>query len=65
MNNIQQLTYYNNMTQNKTLTTILAIGAVILVATLGSIFVNIGMDWFATLVKPTEWVLNIVIPIGK
>ena len=51
------------MMQNKTLNIILSIGAVILVAVLGSIFVNLGMDWFDTLIKPSEWVPNIVIPI--
>lgn len=51
------------MMKSKTLNTILAIGAVILVAVLGSIFVNIGMEWFDTLLKPSEWVPNIVIPI--
>lgn len=51
------------ITRNKTLTIILSIGAVVLVAALGSIFVNLGMDWFDGLVKPSEWVSNIVIPI--
>ena len=51
------------MMKNKTLTTVISIAAVILVAVLGSIFVNIGMDWFDTLIKPNEWVPNIVIPI--
>ena len=36
---------------------------VIVVAGLGSIFVNIGMDWFNTLNRPTDWVPNVVIPI--
>ena len=49
--------------KNKTLTTVISIGAVILVAALGSIFVNLGMDWFDGLVKPSEWVPNIIIPI--
>ena len=51
------------MMKNKTLTTVISIGAVILVAVLGSIFVNLGMDWFDSLVKPSEWVPNIIIPI--
>jgi tryptophan-rich sensory protein len=51
------------MTNNKTLNIILTIGAVVLVAVLGSIFVNMGMDWFDSLVKPSEWVPNITIPI--
>ena len=42
---------------------ILAIIAVVIVAVLGSIFVNLGMDWFNLLNKPTQWIPNIVIPI--
>ena len=37
--------------------------SVVLVALLGSIFVEMGMDWFDGLNKPTEWIPNIVIPI--
>ncbi len=36
---------------------------VIIVAVLGSIFVNIGMPWFGSLIKPSQWIPNIVIPI--
>ena len=36
---------------------------IVLVAVLGSIFVNIGMEWFNSLVKPTQWIPNFVIPI--
>lgn len=36
---------------------------IIVVAGLGSIFVMLGMDWFATLNKPTQWVPDFVIPI--
>ena len=42
---------------------ILAIIAVVIVAVLGSIFVNLGIDWFNLLNKPTQWIPNIVIPI--
>ena len=49
--------------KNKNLTIIFSIAAVVLVAALGSVFVNMGMDWFDTLVKPSEWVPNIIIPI--
>ncbi|MBO5910229.1 MAG: tryptophan-rich sensory protein, partial [Clostridia bacterium] len=51
------------MMQNKTLNIIFSIGAVVLVAVLGSVFVNMGMDWFDGLIKPSEWVPNILIPI--
>lgn len=36
---------------------------IVTVAVLGSVFVNIGMDWFMSLNKPTQWIPNIVIPI--
>ena len=36
---------------------------IIVVAVLESIFVNLGMDWFDSLTKPSEWVPNFVIPI--
>lgn len=51
------------MMRNKSLTIIFSIAAVVLVAVLGSVFVNMGMDWFDTLIKPSEWVPNIIIPI--
>ena len=34
-----------------------------LVAVLGSVFVNLGMEWFNSLAKPAQWIPNIVIPI--
>ena len=37
--------------------------AVVLVALLGWVFVDMGMDWFDGLRKPSEWVPNIIIPI--
>jgi len=36
---------------------------IIVVAGLGSIFVMLGMDWFVTLNKPSQWVPDFVIPI--
>jgi tryptophan-rich sensory protein len=41
----------------------LIIISIVIVAVLGSIFVNIGMDWFAALNKPSQWIPNIIIPI--
>ena len=49
--------------ENKKLKTILSIGGVLLVAVLGTIFVNIGMAWFNSLEKPSQWIPNFVIPI--
>lgn len=48
---------------NKKLNIFLSICVIILVAILGSVFVNLGMDWFDSLNKPSEWLPNIVIPI--
>lgn len=42
---------------------ILAVVGVIIVAVLGSIFVNLGMEWFNSLIKPMQWIPNIIIPI--
>lgn len=42
---------------------LLAVASVILVAGLGSLFVNLGMDWFNGLSKPSHWIPNILIPI--
>lgn len=42
---------------------LLAVASVILVAGLGSLFVNLGMDWFNGLSKPAQWIPNILIPI--
>lgn len=41
----------------------IAIASIIVVAGLGSLFVNLGIDWFNALVKPSEWIPNFVIPI--
>lgn len=43
---------------------LLSFGLVILVAGLGTLFVNLGFDWFAVLNKPQEWVPDFVIPIA-
>ena len=42
---------------------IISILAVILVAGLGTLFVNLGSTWFNTLLKPSQWIPNIVIPV--
>lgn len=51
------------MERNQTKKILLSFAVIIVVAALGSVFVNLGMDWFDTLNKPTQWVPNIVIPI--
>ncbi len=40
-----------------------SVGPIILVAVLGSVFVFLGRDWFAALIKPDQWVNSIIIPI--
>ena len=49
--------------ENKTLKIILIFAFIALVAGLGSLFVNLGSDWFNALTTPTQWIPNIVIPI--
>lgn len=39
------------------------VAPIVVVAVLGSIFVNLGMDWFNGLTKPTQWIPNWVIPV--
>lgn len=36
---------------------------IILVAVLGSVFVNLGSDWFNSLLTPTQWIPNFIIPV--
>ncbi len=45
------------------LSVIICIISILIVAGLGSLFVNLGMEWFSQLSRPTQWVPNIVIPI--
>ena len=42
---------------------VVGISSVLLVALLGWVFVDMGMDWFNGLNKPSEWIPNAVIPI--
>lgn len=43
---------------------VITIVAIIIVAGLGSFFVNMGMSWFDALEKPSQWIPNFVIPIA-
>ena len=36
---------------------------ILVVAVLGSVFVNLGMYWFNNLNKPSQWIFNPIIPI--
>ena len=51
------------MTKQKIINALFVILPITLVAVLGSVFVNIGMEWFNGLTQPTQWIPNIVIPI--
>ncbi len=51
------------MNKNLIKNIVLTFGSVILVSVLGSIFVNLGMEWFDSLVKPSQWIPDYVIPI--
>ena len=51
------------MERNQTKKIIISFAVIILVAGLGSVFVNLGMAWFNSLNKPSQWIPNIVIPI--
>ena len=42
----------------------IAIFAIVLVAGLGSLFVNLGIGWYETLVVPSQWIPSYVIPIA-
>ncbi len=37
--------------------------SIIIVAVLGSVFVNLGMDWYSSVNKPSMWVPSFVFPI--
>ena len=39
------------------------VAPIVIVAVLGSVFVNFGMDWFNELIKPSQWIPNWVIPV--
>ena len=52
-----------NIFKNKTFQIILSFIFIIVVAGLGSLFFSLGMNWFNGLVKPSQWIPNVVIPI--
>lgn len=51
------------MIKNETKKIILIVVSIVIVAVLGSVFVNLGSDWFAELNKPTQWIPDFIIPI--
>ena len=48
---------------NKNIKILITIISIIVVAGLGTLFVNLGIGWFNGLVKPSQWIPNFVIPI--
>lgn len=51
------------MNKTSKINIIIMIVSIAVVAGLGTLFVNLGTDWFNALNKPNEWIPNVVIPI--
>ena len=49
--------------KNNVLRIIGVVAPIVLVAVLGSVFVNLGMEWFDGLIKPSQWIPNWIIPV--
>ena len=49
--------------KNNVLRIVGVVAPIVLVAVLGSVFVNLGMDWFNALLKPSQWIPNWIIPV--
>lgn len=47
----------------KNIKIIITILSIIVVAGLGSVFVNLGSEWFNSLIKPSQWISDFVIPL--
>lgn len=51
------------MKKQKTISIIFSFLSILIVASLGSVFVYLGRNWFNLLDKPSQWIPNFVIPI--
>ena len=51
------------MEKNNIKKILITILSIVVGAVLGSVFVNLGMDWFNSLLKPSQWIPNVLIPI--
>lgn len=51
------------MKKEKIFNYIIAVSSIAVVALLGGIFTNKGMNWYDDLYKPSQWIPSIVIPI--
>ena len=64
---LKLFTYNNSMnnkdTKNIVISFSIIITSIVAVAFLGSLFVNIGMDWYALLNRPSQYAPNILFPI--
>ena len=49
--------------KQKIVSYLIILGSIVLVAILGSVFVNIGREWFALLTRPSKFVPDFIIPI--
>jgi tryptophan-rich sensory protein len=49
--------------KQKIISYITVIASILMVAVLGSIFVNLGMDWFGSLETPDKFVPSFIIPV--
>lgn len=49
--------------KSKIISYVIILISIAIVAGLGSLFVNLGIDWFADLVKPSQFVPSFIIPI--
>ena len=59
MYNILPCEYNSFMKKNIIITLV----SIIIIAGLGTLFVQLGMNWFNNLVKPREWIPSFIIPI--
>ena len=50
-------------TKKVVIQTIISTLIIVIVAALGSVFVNLGMDWYDSLNKALQWPPNVLIPI--
>ena len=49
--------------KQKIISYLIILVSIVLVAILGSVFVNIGREWFASLTRPSQFVPDFIIPI--
>lgn len=49
--------------KQKIISYVVIIASILMVAVLGSVFVNLGMDWFSSLETPSKFVPSFIIPV--